>query len=342
MRPDPPIPLAKPTMSHLTEYCAGLIDQLVDLPEGLGTTYAVVVERGGHVLAERYNGVLPLSAKAVSADVPLLSWSMAKSITHLLIGMAHDDGLLDIEAPAPVAAWHRTSTDPRSAITLRHLLQMTSGLHWNEAYTVDAPSNVVEMLFGTGHHDVAAYAASMQLSSQPGTTWLYSSGSTNIVCRVLADALAHTNLTTVQYLNDRLLVPLGIQPVSSAQVKVDAAGTLIGSSFVYLRGLEWARIGRAMLNNGVVNGKQVIAPRWVSEARTPIGVPTAEQYGYANHWWLWPKGSATPDAFAAFGYEGQHLIMVPSKDLVVVRLGSTPDDKNPFIRSMLHRLIESI
>jgi CubicO group peptidase (beta-lactamase class C family) len=329
-------------MVRLTDYTSGLIDQLVDLPDGLGTTYALVVEQGGEVLVERYNGALPPSQKTVTAETCLLSWSMAKSITHLLVGMAHDDGLLDIEAPAPVASWRLDPGDERATITVRQLLQMTSGLQWNEAYTLDDPSDVVEMLFGDGRHDVAKYAASKPLVATPGSTWLYSSGSTNIVCRVLADALERHGTTTVDFLNDRLLVPLGIQPVLPSQVKVDDVGTLIGSSFVYLRALEWARLGRAMLNSGSSHGRQVIATKWVEEAKTAISVPTNSQYGYANHWWLWPQNSASPDAFAACGYEGQHLVMVPSKDLVIVRLGSTPDSRNLWVRSLIHRLLESL
>jgi CubicO group peptidase (beta-lactamase class C family) len=329
-------------MASLTDYTSGLIDQLVDLPDGLGTTYALVVEQGGEVLVERYNGALPPSQKMVTGETCLLSWSMAKSITHLLVGMAHDDGLLDVEAPAPVASWRLDPDDHRATITVRQLLQMTSGLQWNEAYTLDDPSDVVEMLFGDGRRDVAKYAASKPLVAKPGSMWLYSSGSTNIVCRVLADALERRGTTTVDFLNSRLLVPLGIQPVLPSQVKVDDAGTLIGSSFVYLRALEWARLGRAMLNNGVANGRQVIATKWVEEAKTAISVPTHSQYGYANHWWLWPQNSASPDAFAACGYEGQHLVMVPSKDLVIVRLGSTPDSRNLWVRSLIHRLLESL
>ncbi len=316
-----------------------IVEQLMALPDGLGSTYALVVEQAGDVLVERYQGTLPLSPREVGPDVPLLSWSMAKSITHLLVGMAHDDGLLDIDAPAPVPAWQQVH-DPRGAITLRHLLQMTSGLRWNEAYTLDGPSDVVEMLFGDSKEDVAGYAASMPLVATPGTRWNYSSGSTNIVCRVLADALLTVGISTTDYLNDRLLVPSGIRPVGPSQVRIDARGTLIGSSFVYLRATEWARIGRMMLNGGRWQGTQVISQRWVADATTPIAVATDSAYGYANHWWLWPSASATPDAYAALGYEGQHLIMIPSKDLVVVRLGSTPDERNMWVRSMLHRLIE--
>jgi CubicO group peptidase (beta-lactamase class C family) len=326
----------------LTEHTQDLIHQLTYLPDGLGTTYSLVVEQGGQLLAETYNGTLPLSNTVVDRFTPLLSWSMAKSITQLLLGIAHDEGFLDVDGLAPVPEWSADPSDPRQHITMRELLQMSSGLQWNEAYTLDAPSNVVEMLFGEAKQDVAAYAASMPLAGPNGTRWMYSSGTTNILCRILERSLRAHGSDTISFMNSRLFVPAGIAPVSEKSAKLDEAGTWIGSSFLYLPASDWARIGRLMLSGGIVDARRVVNQRWVAEAQQPCAVPTNEEYGYSNHWWLWPPRSATPDAYAAFGYEGQHLIIVPSKDLVVVRLGSTPDDKTKWIRSMLHRLIESI
>ncbi len=326
----------------ISEYSRGLIEQLTQLPDGLGTTYSVVVEIGGSVVAATYNGSLPMSGTVVDSTTPLLSWSMAKSVTALLIGLAHDEGWLDVDRSPNVPEWLVDPNDKRAEITVRHLLQMSSGLRWNEAYTLDAPSDVVEMLFGTGKSDVASYAAASKLDAQPGTRWVYSSGTTNILCRYLESVLRANGTDTISFMNNRLLVPAGIAPVTAKQATLDDHGTWIGSSFLYLPATDWAKLGRLMLNGGMVNGRQIVGHRWIAEAQTPCVAETGEMYGYSNHWWLWPQASATPDAFAAFGYEGQHLVMVPSKDLVVVRLGSTPDDKVQWIRSLLHRLIESL
>ncbi len=316
-----------------------LCDALLHLPPGLGTTYAVVVEVGGSVVYEGYNGSLPLSQTTVQRNVPLLSWSMAKSVVHLLAGLAHDDGLVDLDGPAQIEEWQN---DERSGITVRHLLQMTSGLKWNEAYQAnDATSDVVEMLFRDGRHDVGAYAAASPLIGEPGSTWVYSSGSTNIVCRILRDVLGGAGTDTISYLNERLLVPAGITPVTNAQCRLDSTGTWVGSTFLYLPALDWARLGRMMLNNGNVGDRQVVGHRWITEARSE-GARTGEQYRYSNHWWLWPEHSAKPDAFAALGYEGQHLVMVPSTDAVVVRLGATPDELKPWVRAFIHRIIETL
>ncbi len=326
-------------MSSMSTAANDLCTALLNLPEGLGSTFALLVDVDGETRFEGYSGTLPGSNQVVGAETPLLSWSMAKSITHLLVGFAHDDGLLDVEAPAPVAEW---AADERSKITIRHLLQMTSGLRWNEAYTPDGPSDVVEMLFRTGQHDVGGYAAQSGLVAEPGTTWLYSSGTTNILCRILRDVLRSASTDTVSYLNERLLVPAGIRPITDSQCRIDASGTWVGSTFLYLRGSEWLRLGRLMLDGGICDGRQIVAPRWVDEAQTEGAVPTGEPYRYSNHWWLWPSSSATPDAFAAFGYEGQHVVMVPSKNAVVVRLGATPDEHKPFVRAMIHRIIEEL
>jgi CubicO group peptidase (beta-lactamase class C family) len=327
----------------MSTYFQELAQAVLHLPEGLGTTYALVVQRQGQILFEGYNGILPGSGRTVDADTPLLSWSMAKSVVQLLVGMAHDDGLLDVDQPAKVVEWQGLD-DPRRAITIRNLLQMRSGLRWVEEYTADRPSNVIEMLFGPGKADVAGYAASLPLANAPGSTWVYSSGTTNILSRLLGDALTAQGTTTLEYLNDRLLRPCNIAPVNRQTATHDDAGTWIGSSFLYLTGKDWLSLGSLALDNGTRNARQVVSSRWIDDARQqlpPCEGTQTEQYGYSSHWWLWPGNSATPDAFAMFGYEGQHVIVVPSKQLVVVRLGATPDSRKHLVRSAMHRLIEA-
>ncbi len=324
----------------MTPYLEELIGQCVDLPAGLGTTFGFMASVDGEVIAEHYRGILPGSERVVSNDVPLLSWSMAKSVTQSLCGLAHDDGLIDIEQPAPVKEW---ANDERVNITLRHLLQMSSGLQWVEEYSPNQPSDVIEMLFGAAQGDAAAFARAKPLTEQPGTVNLYSSGTTNILCRILEDALQqHEGISLLDYLQQRLLDPIGASFDPGTDARRDAAGTWIGSSFLYLRAQDWLRFGLLYLNEGTVDGRTVLNPRWVTDARTKTTARSTDHYGYSNHWWLWPPSSATPDAFAACGYEGQHVIVVPSKRAVVVRLGSTPDSQKHLVRALLHRIIEAI
>ncbi len=327
-------------MATLSGYCSDLIDQCTHLPEGLGQTFGLLVYRAGDVLAERYQGALPGSGRVVTADVPLLSWSMAKSVTQTLLGLAHDDGVIDIDGLTGLPSW---SGDGRAAITVRQLLQMSSGLQWNEEYTTAAGSHVIDMLFGDGKTDVAQFAAQQPLVHPPGTVYNYSSGTTNILCGLLDRALRKEASTTlVEYLNDRLLTPLGATFDPATDITCDGSGLWIGSSFLYLRLQDWLRFGLLYLNGGTIDGRRIVGERWVDEARTPAVCATNDEYGYSNHWWLWPPRSATPDAFAALGYEGQHVIVVPSKRAVVVRLGSTPDGAKHVVRAMLHRVIEAL
>ena len=203
-----------------------------------GRSLALLVEHRGQVVLERY-GTQPDTAFGpggeVDASTTLISWSMAKSITHASLGAAIHAGLLDVEmlaAPVPVAAWRGT---PKEPITWLDLLEMRSGLQFVEDYVDDAVSNCIEMLFGAGHDDMAEYAASLPLLHEPGTHWNYSSGTTNILSRALGD-LVHgglrgdaARLAMEHFLADKVLGPLGM---TSAIPKFDGAGTFVGSSFV--------------------------------------------------------------------------------------------------------------
>lgn len=326
--------------TQLSTYCTSLIDQCVNLPAGLGNTFAFIACVDGEIVSEHYQGVLPGSERIVSAEVPLLSWSMAKSVVQTLIGMAHDDGFLNIESPLLHPKW--PVGDARQAITIRHLLQMSSGLKWREEYSTAEGSDVIEMLFGGGRSDMAGFAADKSLTCPPGSTMEYSSGTTNILCFALERALNERGSNISTYLAERLLAPLGITIDPAQDMKFDDSGLWVGSSFLYLTALDWLKYGLLYLNNGVHEGQRVLDPRWVTEARTPAVAPSPDEYGYSNHWWLWPTASATPDAYACLGYEGQHVIVVPSKRMVIVRLGSTPDDTKHLVRSMLHRIIEAL
>lgn len=300
-----------------------LADAFVNEPEGIAQTKALLVMQRGQVVLERY-------AVDVASTTTLVSWSMAKSVTQAVVGLLVADGLLDIHAPAPVAQW---AHDERSAITVAQLLNMRSGLRFVEEYT-DESSDVVEMLFGAGKDDVAGFAAAMPLVHPPGTRWEYASGTTNIICRIIGDIIGGGAEGMRAYVNERLFGPLGM---SSATIRFDTAGTFIGSSFMYASALDYARFGELYRLDGVWNGQRMLPLGWVDNARTPTPTPAGEAYGYGSHWWLWPY----PGSFAAHGYEGQHIVVVPDRELVVVRLATTPDPNKWWPRALLHRLIET-
>ncbi len=282
--------------------------------EQFGVPLACVVLQGGEILAERY-GVDPMEGAPVDASTTLISWSMAKSITQALVGMLVGDGLLDIDAPAPVSEW---AGDERSAITIRQLLAMTSGLKFIEEYEEAKPSDCIEMLFGSGSTDVASYAASLELEHEPGTVFNYSSGTTNIISAICRDALGGP-APWADYIQQRLFDPLGM---ATAIAKTDEAGTFIGSSFVYATAREFATFGQLYLQDGVWDGQRLLPEGWVELARKPIDIEVPDDGGYGAHWWLWED----PAGFGAHGYEGQYTVVFPKQDLVVVRLGKSPTD----------------
>lgn len=294
---------------------------------------ALVVQHRGSVVYERY-GVQPDTAfgpgSPVGPDTTLISWSMAKSITHALVGIAAADGLLDVDAPAPVAQWRGT---PKERITLLQLLEMRSGLAFVEDYVDDSVSNCIEMLFGPGQHDMAAYAAALPLVHEPGAVWNYSSGTTNIVARVLGDAVGGGREGLEAFARERLFGPTGM---ASAIPKFDTAGTFVGSSFVYATARDFARFGQLYLDDGLVDGRRVLPAGWRDHARTPAAFDEEEGFGYGRHWWLWP---AFPGSLACHGYEGQFTIVVPDRDLVVVHLGKTPYDQRLPLRAGLRDLV---
>lgn len=282
---------------------------------------SVVIHRG-HLVAEGYGST-------ASAEETLISWSMAKSVTQAMVGMLTLDGLLDIDAPAPIAEW---ADDERASITTRQLLAMTSGLSFNEDYVDDQVSDVIEMLFGAGRADVAGYALSQPLTEEPGTVYSYSSGTTNIVAKICGDLLGgEAGVRT--YLKSRLFEPLGM---TSADPRFDDAGTFIGSSFLYCTARDFARFGYLYLRDGQWGDQRLLPDGWVDLARRPTDVPVDEDFHYGSHWWLWDD---TSGAFACHGYEGQYIVVVPGRDLIVVRLGKTPAEDKTGVVQWINELI---
>jgi CubicO group peptidase (beta-lactamase class C family) len=319
--PTPPGPAAVPRP------VASLLDAAFADPSGdLGATHAVVIVQRGQLLAERY-------AEGFGPDATCRSWSMAKSITQALVGLAVGDGRLDIRRPADAPAW-RAPGDPRAAITLDHLLRMSSGLAWIEDYSPENPSDVIEMLFGRGAGDVAGFAEAVPLAHAPGTFFYYSSGTTNIVSACLGRALSASGETMAAFMRERLFAPLGM---ASAEPRFDAAGTFIGSSFCFCTPRDFARFGLLYLRDGIWEGRRLLPEGWVDFARTPTyqqpGADADSRYG--AHWWLDITGSGS---FSANGYEGQHIVLCPDRDLIVVRHGATPTATQPAVKAWLRDL----
>ncbi len=296
-----------------------------------GWTRAVVIVQGGRVVLERY-------ADGFGPDMRLVSWSAAKSFTHAFVGVAVAQGRVDIDRP--MGNPRSAADDPRSAITWRQWLNMDDGQRYEE---LDAKTptedDAARMLFGQGRLDVAAYAASLPLAHPPGTYWNYNSAGVILVCDALTAAAVGQQpspdprrAAMLAWMRAGLFEPLGMR---SAQPEFDATGLYIGSSFVYATARDFARFGLLYLRDGIWDGRRLLPEGWVDFARTPGPATNADVYGAG--WWVTPAtGNGRPieafvdtgpqrNSFRAEGRAGQIILVVPSKDLVVVRLGSNLD-----------------
>jgi CubicO group peptidase (beta-lactamase class C family) len=290
-----------------------------------GETHALLVVHRGRLVAEQYG-------QGRSQDQKLVSWSMAKSITQALLGMLVRDGKLDLRAPAPVPRWHETRADPRAAITTLHLLGMADGLDFVEVYLPDGISHVIEMLFQGGKEDVAGFAESRALKHPPGTYWSYSSGTTNILAAIAGRIVGGGEAGMRAFLEGELFAPLGMKGV---EPRFDPAGTFIGSSYVFTTARNFARFGLLYLRDGVWEGRRLLPAGWVDLARG-LSIPSFDKYGH--HWWLARDGSGR---FHASGYRGQYIVVDPARDLVVVRLGATDEEKRPRVKHLLAEAVRA-
>ena len=293
--------------------------------EVLGETQALVIIHGGRLVHERYGG--PSGPNETNP-----SWSMAKSITQALVGIAVGDGKLDITAPADAPEW-AAAGDPRAAITPDLLLRMSSGLAFVEDYEPTHPSDVIAMLFGEGADDVAGFAAGQKLAHEPGRFWSYSSGTSNIVSRCIARAIDAHGPDFEAFMRARLFEPLG---VTSAIPRFDTAGTFIGSSFCFCTARDFARFGLLYLRDGIWEGRRLLPEGWVDYARTQTWAQPNDDGPYGAHWWL---GMGGRGSFSANGYAGQFIVVVPDLDMIVVRNGQTPQPLKEAPKAWLAELI---
>jgi len=320
------------------EALARAVDHLFTAKDA-AETRAVLVLQGGRTVAERY-------APGYHENTRFVSWSMAKTVTAVMIGMLVADGRLRLDESVPVPAWQRPG-DPRGEVTLRQLLQMRSGLRHTEAGEPLYESDEVRMLFLDGRDNMAAYAEDQPLEAEPGRKWEYSSATTVILADVAARVLTTSTDPLVRrqvvkdYLRTRLFDPLGMK---SMVPEFDAAGTLIGGSLIHGTARDWARFGEFLRNRGAIKGAQLVPSSWIDFMTTP----SPRNPGYGAQTWLnrpqvedetrqWPGAPST--AFSMNGHLGQYVVVSRSQGLVVVRLGKTQDEARVPLRAAITRII---
>lgn len=337
--PPQPAELAWPTngweTGEMDAGVAAIVTPLIDTAiageknELMGETRAVVIIHEGKLVAEAYRD-------GFGPDTKQISWSMAKSVTSALVGRAVALGLIeDIDAAMPTPF---DAGDPRAEITWRQWLTMTDGLDYTEiGATSMADNDVIQMMFGKGRFDVLDYVKSdLPLIHEPGTHWNYSTATFHLIGRAVQGLLQDIPMPEFatdqglqldrSFLQEILLRPIGMD----ALVEFDAAGTYLGGSLVWASPRDFAKFGYLYLRDGVWDGERLLPEGWVDFSRSHPEGPKENVYGAG--FWLTTDGEdpvpsyqrrdAPPwDSFAAEGHEGQTIFIVPSRDLVIVRLG---------------------
>ncbi|MFN3967449.1 serine hydrolase domain-containing protein [Flavobacterium sp.] len=281
-------------------------------------TRSVVVLYKDHLIAEKY-------APGFTATSKILGWSMTKSLTATYFGILQKQGKIDIMKSAPIAEWKK---DERKNITINDLLHMNSGLEWEEDY--GKISDVTKMLFIA--EDMTKPQIDKPLVGKPNNRWNYSSGTTNLLSGILRKQFK-THQEYLDFWYSSLFDKIGMD---SALVEIDMAGNFVGSSYGWATTRDWAKFGLLYLNEGNWNGEQIFDASWAKYVATPTNGSNGQ---YGAHFWLNANGKypdVPRDLYHCSGYQGQMVFIIPSLDLVVVRMGLSEDfDSNAFLRDII-------
>lgn len=307
-------------------------------------TDALVILRNGKLIYEKY-------ARNFNEEKVHLTWSVTKSVLQTMYGIAVKQGLIKLDDPGYYHYEPLSRDESHKKITIRHLLNMSSGLAAEEGYeSGPLKSSVIAMLYTRGRSDMGNFCANLPLRAEPGTQVYYSSCDTNILSAILKKVYGKEEYDKLPF--EKIFQPLGISNVTFER---DGSGTFVGSSYLYLTARDLAKIGYLYLNDGVWNGERLLPEGWVNFTRTPAPgyktTPYSEdlsQDNYTAHWYAntgvpdrgihepWPD--APKDTFAALGHWGQMMYVIPSLDLIIVRFGD--DREKAFIKNDFLKLIK--
>jgi CubicO group peptidase (beta-lactamase class C family) len=300
---------------------------------GVPDTRALLVVQGGKLVIERY-------APGFDASSRFRSWSVGKSLVNAWIGLLIRDGRVSLDEPLDARSWRARADDPRREITVRHALHMTTGLANGDGDSRNGFA--AELLFGRSSGDSALAAADVELDARPGEHWAYSTGTTQLLARLVVDRAGEDwRAFTARELNG----PLGLH---SLLVEADRADTPLVGAFAWASAQDWARLGLLYLRDGMWEGQRILPPAWVEFSRTPA--PAADNGTYGAHFWVNAEPGpqqhamypgAKFDAFEMSGNGGQFVVVVPGRDLVVVRLGEQHASTWDELRAELAELIET-
>jgi hypothetical protein len=275
-------------------------------------TRSILVIYKDKIIAEKYDTGFDKNSK-------ILGWSMTKSITATLFGVLQKQGKININKPAPILEWAK---DERSKITIANLLNMNSGLEWEEDYT--KISDVTQMLFLDA--DMSKSQIDKPLAGKTNATWNYSSGTTNLLSGILRKQF-QTHQEYLDFWYSDLIDKIGM---NSMLVETDMTGNYVGSSYGWATTRDWSKFGLLYLHKGNWNGEQLLDENWVKFVATPTNTSNGR---YGAHFWLNAGGyfpDAPRDMFYCSGYQGQMVAVFPSHDLVIVRMGLKEDPEFDF------------
>jgi len=287
-------------------------------------TRAVVVLYKDKLIAEKYDIGFNKNSK-------ILGWSMTKSITSSAFGVLAKQGKIDIYKPAPIAEWQK---DDRKIITINDLLHMNSGLEWEENYSTIC--DATKMLFQA--EDMGKVQMDKPAQFKPNTHWSYSSGTTNLLSRILKNQFK----TQQEYLDFWYSAVIDKIGMNSMIVEQDMSGTFVGSSYAWATPRDWSKFGLLYLRKGNWNGEQILDESWVKYTSTPTNTSEGR---YGAQFWL-NAGGKFPDVprdmFYCSGYQGQMVAIIPSMDMVIVRMGVREGDKGFDFNGFLKGVIDSV
>jgi CubicO group peptidase (beta-lactamase class C family) len=286
-------------------------------------TRSVLVIYKDKIIAEKY-------FEGFTKKSVILGWSMTKSITGTLFGILQKQRRFDIYKPAPISEWKK---DSRKNITTNDLLHMNSGLEWEEEY--DRICDATQMLFQA--EDMSKVQLLKPAVFKPNTHWNYSSGTTNLLSGILRKQFK-THQEYLDFWYSALIDKIGMH---SMVIETDMAGNYVGSSYAWATTRDWSKLGLLYLHKGTWNGEQLFDVNWAKYVSTPTNTSNGK---YGAQFWLNAGGfypDAPRDMYSCNGYQGQKIFIIPSHDLVIVRMGLTGDAKFDF-NGLLKGIVGSV
>ena len=286
-------------------------------------TRSLLIVYKDKIIAEKYDTGFDNNSK-------ILGWSMTKSVTSAMFGILEKQRKFNIYKPAPIAEW---KNDERKIITTNDLLHMNSGLEWVEDY--ETISDATKMLFQA--EDMTRVQLEKPAAFKPNTHWNYSSGTTNLLSGILRKQFK----THQEYLDFWYLALIDKIGMNSMVVETDMAGNYVGSSYGWATTRDWSKFGLLYLHKGNWNGEQIFNESWEKYTATPTNTSKGR---YGGHFWLNASGhfpDVPRDMYYCSGFQGQMVAIIPSLDLVIVRMGLTEEPEFDF-NAMLKGIVGSL